>query len=368
MRRLVPFLALCIGLGFPLQADEISVPIGVVYRNQDVFFDLEYHNRSAEPVRFKAFKASCDCVTVLEHPDTIAPGVAVKIHCVYRSDNAGSIRTVLEFFGDDADKLQASFVVTGFVAEQSWLTDARPLLSTNADQALLVDVRSAADYQRVHPLSAINLPLFSLKARPAYKARKLVLLDEGVSPDALLAEVLTLRKQGFRDVSVLKGGLAAWVRAGGMVVGEGKSALQLSLVDAAQFVRSRSSNPWLCLEVGAAGNPDPLRPAVTRVSGLAELEKKIAGKEWPVSGGAGFRPVLLIVSDAQSRAQIEKKFALGDRQIFYLNGTAETLANHEAAQLALSRHTEQTMTSRPSTSRVVSRPTASPGCGSCGSK
>ena len=363
MRSLSLIFVMVALLGVRLAAAGAAAPLGVLYAGQEAFFDLVYRNEGSASVSIRQVTPACDCITILSHPEVVAPGASVRIACVYRSAKPGNIRTAVEIFGAEPAVPVFSFRVTGFVAEKSWLVRAREVLAGAPDQVLLVDVRPAGDFARSHAPHAINLPAFSLKFQTALRGRKIVLLDGGFAPESLLTEVLAMREQGFKDVAVLAGGLAAWTREGGILEGVDKSTLPLATISAAEFTRANDASPWLCVGVGPAGAAVKQGVPVLQVDDLAGLEKKLAAATWSVTGGAGFCPVLILATDTTLAARIEKHFARDRRlQLYYLTGGRESLATFQASQVAVASHTGQTFVSQPN----QSRPVVSGRCGSCG--
>jgi rhodanese-related sulfurtransferase len=89
-------------------------------------------------------------------------------------------------------------------------------LLINQQNALVLDVRDAAEYAQGHVLNARNLPAGELAARASeidkFKAKPVIVVCEsGTRSDKAAA---TLRKQGFGQVVSLGGGVAAWRQAG----------------------------------------------------------------------------------------------------------------------------------------------------------
>ena len=360
MRALGSILLLVVLLLPRLAAAQTAAPLGIVYSGQEAFFDLVYRNEGPAPVELKRVAPGCDCITVLSHPETVAPGASARIACVYRSTVPGNIRTVVDVFGADPAQPAFSFGVTGFVAEKAWLASAQEAMAGDPQQ-LLVDVRSAGEFAEAHVPRALNVPAFALKAQAALRGRKLVLLDDGLVPETLLAEVVALQARGFKDVRVLVGGLTAWKRAGGALEGPGSAALS-GWIPAEKFGASRVANPWLCVEVGGPAVASDSLPRL-QVGTVPELEQRLAQESWPVSGGADFRPVLVILADPALAGRIEQgPGRASGRQIYFLTGGSPALVAYEASQAALSRHTGQTFV----TQSVATRPVVSGRCGSCG--
>ena len=105
--------------------------------------------------------------------------------------------------------------VTEFLAEAVSPADVRLDLIAKREIAL-IDLREEDPYAKDHPLFAANLPLSRLELealdRLPRKEAKIVLYDggEGLAPLA----VQRLRKLGYSNVHLLRGGLEAWRKAG----------------------------------------------------------------------------------------------------------------------------------------------------------
>src|SRR5262245_38927181 len=85
-------------------------------------------------------------------------------------------------------------------------------LLINQQNALVLDVRDAAEYEKGHVLNARHLAVGELAERSAeiekYKAKPVIVVCEsGNRSDKAVA---TLRKQGFGQVFSLSGGIGAW--------------------------------------------------------------------------------------------------------------------------------------------------------------
>ena len=89
-------------------------------------------------------------------------------------------------------------------------------LLINQQNALVLDVRESAEYEKNHVLNARHLAIGELEARSGeiekYKAKPVIVVcDSGNRSDKAGA---TLRKQGFTQVFSLNGGIGAWQQAG----------------------------------------------------------------------------------------------------------------------------------------------------------
>jgi rhodanese-related sulfurtransferase len=86
----------------------------------------------------------------------------------------------------------------------------------NQQNALVLDVRDAADFEKGHVLNARNLPMGDLAVRwseiEKYRNRPVIVVCGSDNRSDKAAAVL--RKQGFAQVYSLGGGIGAWQQAG----------------------------------------------------------------------------------------------------------------------------------------------------------
>lgn len=86
----------------------------------------------------------------------------------------------------------------------------------NRQDALIVDVRSEDEFERGHILNARNVPVPQIEKRlgdfARHKAKPIILTCESGSRCGPPAAVL--RREGFSQVFILSGGIAAWQQAG----------------------------------------------------------------------------------------------------------------------------------------------------------
>ena len=89
-------------------------------------------------------------------------------------------------------------------------------LLINQQNALVLDVREGAEYEKGHMLNARNIALGELESRAAeiekYKAKPLIVVCDDGNRSGRAATAL--RKQGFEQVFTLSGGIGAWRQAG----------------------------------------------------------------------------------------------------------------------------------------------------------
>ena len=96
------------------------------------------------------------------------------------------------------------------------LTTLQATLLINQQNALVLDVREAAESEKGHMLNARNIALGELESRAGeiekYKAKPVIVVCEDGNRSGRAAAVL--RKQGFEQVFTLNGGIRAWRQAG----------------------------------------------------------------------------------------------------------------------------------------------------------
>ncbi|MBK1702469.1 rhodanese-like domain-containing protein [Thiococcus pfennigii] len=129
---------------------------------------------------------------------------------------------ILEFVGNNwllvlAFVVLAGLLIQNLIAGNKGSVD--PVEATdliNHKDAVVVDVRSAADFAKGHIINAINIPFNGFKNQLAtlnkHKERPIIVNCRSGSQSALACR--ELRKAGFADVHNLRGGLMAWQNAG----------------------------------------------------------------------------------------------------------------------------------------------------------
>jgi rhodanese-related sulfurtransferase len=85
----------------------------------------------------------------------------------------------------------------------------------NHRDAVVIDVRPAADYAKGHIINALNIPMNGFKNQMAtltkYKGKPIIVSCRSGSQSSVACS--QLRKEGFEDVFNLHGGVMAWESA-----------------------------------------------------------------------------------------------------------------------------------------------------------
>jgi rhodanese-related sulfurtransferase len=130
---------------------------------------------------------------------------------------------LLEFAGNHTLLLGAFFVVLSalmwnLISDPGGKHAVDPLAATNLinhEDAVVVDVRSIAEFKDGHIVNAINIPLNgfnnSLKQLEKYRDKPIVAVCRSGSRSGSACN--TLRKNGFENAKNLRGGMLAWESA-----------------------------------------------------------------------------------------------------------------------------------------------------------
>jgi len=132
---------------------------------------------------------------------------------------------ILKFVTDNIFLVAVAFVSGAMLvwpavrrgASGASISTLQATLLINQQNALVLDVREAAEYEKGHMLNARNIPFGELEGRAAeiekHKAKPVIVVyDDGGNRSGRAATAL--RKQGFEQVFTLSGGIGAWRQAG----------------------------------------------------------------------------------------------------------------------------------------------------------
>lgn len=104
------------------------------------------------------------------------------------------------------------FELTQTKKSQYTLSVAEAVMTINKGKGVYLDVRDQETYANAHIIGAQNIHIDEIASKhkklSKYKAKPIVIYG-----DSAEKAMLELRKEGFEQVFVLKGGLAAWLQA-----------------------------------------------------------------------------------------------------------------------------------------------------------
>ncbi len=117
-------------------------------------------------------------------------------------------------------------------------------LKKNTRDFVIVDIRNPQDYKKVHIPGALNMPLAFIKSKPFLKKKQILIADNGFFLRPIMAELSKLREKGF-TVSILNGGLNAWLSKDLPVRASVFSREEFFLVDPRKAYQEKSIHPVL---------------------------------------------------------------------------------------------------------------------------
>lgn len=128
---------------------------------------------------------------------------------------------IVEFVGSHWYLFVALFVILGLLTHNIIVGgkgSVEPLAATemiNHQDAVVIDVRPAADFAKGHIINAINVPMNGFKNQIAtltkHKAKPIIINCRSGAQSSMACS--QLRKEGFEQVFNLHGGIMAWEAA-----------------------------------------------------------------------------------------------------------------------------------------------------------
>jgi len=120
--------------------------------------------------------------------------------------------------------------------------------------ALLADVRQSAEYASYHIGGALNVSLGDLHSKPYWRSKPVVLIGSGKAERELYMECTRLKQRGYKDVSVLRGGMASWTAAARPLAGRTPSLAEATRLSPEEFWQEgQDPDNLVLLSKGQAG-------------------------------------------------------------------------------------------------------------------
>ena len=128
---------------------------------------------------------------------------------------------LIEFVGNNCVLFAALAVIIALLVQNFLVTGKGSVDPTgatdliNRKDALVVDVRPAADFTKGHIINAVNIPMNGFKKQigtlQKHKDKPILVTCRSGSQSSMACQ--QLRKEGFEDVHNLRGGVLAWESA-----------------------------------------------------------------------------------------------------------------------------------------------------------
>ncbi|MCA3176740.1 MAG: rhodanese-like domain-containing protein [Burkholderiales bacterium] len=117
--------------------------------------------------------------------------------------------------------------------------------------AMLIDMRSATEYQAIRASNAINFSLSDILTKPFLRNKPLVLMGAGKGDAEIYRACSRLKKEGYRQVYVAQGGILGWAYQKNDVEGRSKDfmySVQLSVAEL--WIEAQSKENYIFLDDG----------------------------------------------------------------------------------------------------------------------
>ena len=194
----------------------------------------------------------------------------------------------------------------------------------NGEKITLIDVRSASEYKALHIPGALNIPLHFIKTKPFLKSSPVVLVDQGLSFHRLSPACRELRKKGF-DVRILDGGMNAWSRREGPMVGEPVRQMEYGRISPADFFIEKDDAKHIVCDVSTTRSPASvqLMPYAVHLPLAGSPDRRVAELEKFRSAHArnGEATLILVDEKGDEYPNVRSIFnRAGYKNIFYLTG------------------------------------------------
>ncbi|PTY05042.1 hypothetical protein DB346_02205 [Verrucomicrobia bacterium LW23] len=325
---------------------------------------------------------SCSCCKVISFSPRIPANSKGEVIVELKETRVGEARVdiAVESAGREPIMLQLKgrFVDVMDGLDRVKYVEARDIVS-QLTKFVVIDVRSPNAHVMVHALGSQSVDLFQLPARLDLQDKEVVILDDGLTNVSMRKQIV---RMNWPRVSVLRGGLHEWIKAGGQVAGtdvrtgrrfrshvSAKAFYQETLVTTP--ASGHAHDTWQVVRISAAGESRPelaLPFSVTNVG----AEKDVA-----MMGEALLRAIgevkdqntkLLVVNDDGQNYEILYPYLdTISRPVFLLEGGTASYMTYAKFQTAIRRQktaasvTGVSIKSNEANGQVV----RGGGCGAC---
>ncbi len=242
-----------------------------------------------------------------------------------------------------------------------WAISADTVLNQlrQKEKPIVIDVRSSDLFDKARIPGSVNMPLYAVKTKPFLKEQRAVIVDEGYLYGRIESECRKLNGMGFH-VSILFGGLNAWMKAGGKMVGSLFIMEDMKKVSPQAFHLEKDYENHLLIDIstknsltGSALTPNTIHLPVIDEGFLrssilcktSDCKKKTTNK---------FNTIVIANEDGSGYGKVEKiTKEMKIKNVFYLDGGFRAYRKY-LERLSLSR--------QPKESRIKHQKK----CGDCG--
>jgi rhodanese-related sulfurtransferase len=171
---------------------------------------------------------------------------------------------------------------------------------------LLADVRQGAEYASYHIDGVLNVSVGDLRSKPYWRSKPVVLIGSGKAERELYMECTRLKQRGYKDVSVLRGGMASWIAAALPLAGRTPSLAEATRLSPEEFWQEgQDPDNLVLLSKGQASLQGEVPfSAVLPAIGAAEV-RAVVERRRKETRNAPLASIILASDDSVPAAQIE---------------------------------------------------------------
>jgi len=151
--------------------------------------------------------------------------------------------------GQDApgiQKTKAKAKGLGISAKKCNKFSDQDIKSWRQDSVTVVDIRSTDQYASWHVPGSLNIPEYAVKTKTYLKPTHLVLMDDGLSNLALMSACKSLLATGFKNVSIVEGGVQRWRQLIG-TRRDRQAVDRMQLITPKQYLTVMNEYRWLVI-------------------------------------------------------------------------------------------------------------------------
>lgn len=317
-------------------AEVEKLPLGLFYVGEERVVNIAFHNKGKGAVWVEGAETSCECLEPNFPRTRVAGGAAESFAFRYRPEREGSMRVDITFRTDDT-RAAVSSSVTGYVVSRERCMSARQCLEERKESGgAIIDLRSPQRFAAAHLKGSLNISAFALVHDLSRRQQRLVLIDDGFAPSALAQFAERLRAAGFVDVRFVSDGVAAWIRAGGVIDGAASSLLKAAQITPAELARAQTTDPWEVIMVQEF-----------------QAQRRAA---------SSFQRMAVVATDEREYASVEAGLGHDESTpIFFLSGGMEALSRFKTQQALVASNSGAVFQTRTHPTRT----TANSGCSTC---
>jgi rhodanese-related sulfurtransferase len=197
-----------------------------------------------------------------------------------------------------------------------------------------------------------------------------VIVDSGVGTDVTFQECQKLKELGFKNVSVLEGGLRSWNSAGGTLEGIGIQGASLATITAADFYLAKSNPGWFVFILASPQKTEALSWSSSTTIQIAKStswnSQTQEAFQQALSKNKEASNILILTSEGKELDPIEKTLRKikATSRVYYLEGGLRAYAHWNDLQSHIENH--RTVTLAEDVSAPLGKPRITrKGCGSC---